>query len=272
MPSNSRKDNQYYGKYCECAVVACLNNAPIEYREKFIFSNEEQKELFNDAKLIADYLGSHKATYLGNHTSTESGDILLDNDEVIEIKRVSSGSGTYFNTSIYYFEQFGFNFKDYMENYSLYDALEKTFGEKIKVNRKTNSPISQKDSSMIRHSAFLDIYEQDILPVEANMRECFTKDIVNYFAINTEEVYRFITDMLEKKTSINRKHSPDRLIVLNYNKQKVREINLKNFKNSISNNIRITQKGLVVGNIRVIFGWQNGTGLNNPTIRVFLEE
>ena len=31
-----------------------------------------------------------------------------------------------------------------------------------------------------------------------------------------------------------------------------------------------TDFGLIFKNFRMQFGWQNGTGLNNPTIRVFL--
>ena len=107
MPSNSRAENQYYGKYRECCVVAHLNNSEIDYHENFVFTTEEQTRLSCEAKLIADFLGNHTATYLGNHTANESGDILLDNGEVVEIKTVSAGSGTYFNTSIYYFDKFG---------------------------------------------------------------------------------------------------------------------------------------------------------------------
>ena len=93
MPSNSRADNQYYGKYRECCVVAQLNNEAVEYHEDYDFTDNERSQLFNEARLISDFLGQHKATYLGNHTASESGDILLDNGEVIEIKSVSAGTG-----------------------------------------------------------------------------------------------------------------------------------------------------------------------------------
>ena len=33
MPSNVRADNQYYGKYRECCVVAHLNHKEVEYYE-----------------------------------------------------------------------------------------------------------------------------------------------------------------------------------------------------------------------------------------------
>ena len=52
----------------------------------------------------------------------------------------------------------------------------------------------------------------------------------------------------------------------------IKEIDLKHFQDNISANIKMTDNGLVIGNIRVVFSWQNGVGLNNPTIRIFLEE
>lgn len=270
MPSNSRAENQYYGKYRECSVVAHLNSSEIEYHENFTFTTEEQNRLSKEAKLVADFIGNHTATYLGNQTANESGDILLDNGEVIELKSVSAGSGTYFNTSIYYFLKFGFNFKNYMAQYGLYEALESTFGKEVKISRTNNSPVSQPNSSYLRHN-HEELYKKVILPIDAEMRMNFTKDIADYFIANPEKVYEFISDMLEKNSGTSKKSSPDRLIVLNYNKSSVREVNLKNFKDNISTNVRATNEGLVIGNIRVAFSWQNGVGLNNPTIRVFLE-
>lgn len=271
MLVNSKSDNQYYGKYRECCVVAHLNNTEVEYHENYIFSESEKIRLFNEAKLIADFLGKQKATYLGNHTANESGDILLANGETVEIKTVSAGSGTYFNTSIYYFLKFGFNFKYYMETYRLYEAIEDNFKDVIRVNRKNNSPVNTKDSSFIRHN-YEEIWKEKIVPVDENMRMKFTEDIANYFTNNPDKVYEFIIDMLDKNSTTSKKTSPDRLIVLNYKKNTVREIDLKHFKDNISTNIRMTDKGLVIGNIRIALSWQNGVGLNNPTIRVFLLE
>lgn len=62
------------------------------------------------------------------------------------------------------------------------------------------------------------------------------------------------------------------MIVLNYKNGTVREIDLAHFKENISTNIRVTEKGLVIGNVRLAFSWQNGVGLNNPTIRAYLED
>lgn len=271
MPSNTRAENQYYGKYRECCVVAHLNHKDVEYHENYAFTVEEKKQLSDEAKLIADFIGDHTATYLGNHTANESGDILLDNGDVVEIKTVSAGTGTYFNTSIYYFTKFGFDFKEYMAAYGLYDALEQHFGSVVSVSRKNNSPVSQANSSFIRHN-YTSEWEENIVPIDETMRIKFTQDIANYFSQNPTKVYEFISDMLNKNSSTSKKSSPDRMIVLNYSKGTVREIDLKNFKDNISTNIRTTDKGLVIGNVRIALSWQNGVGLNNPTIRAYLED
>lgn len=271
MPSNSRAENQYYGKFRECCVVAHLNHTDIDYHENHVFTTEEQSVLFNEAKLIANFIGDHTATYLGNHTANESGDILLDNGETVEIKTVSAGSGTYFNTSIYYFLKFGFDFKKYMEECGLYEAIEHSFGSEIKVNRKNNSPVNQTTSSFIRHN-YESVWKKNIVPVDSAMRMKFTQDIANYFSNNPDKIYEFISDILNKNSSTSKKTSPDRMIVLNYKNGIVREIDLAHFKENISTNIRVTDKGLVIGNVRLAFSWQNGVGLNNPTIRAYLED
>jgi phosphatidate phosphatase PAH1 len=157
-------------------------------------------------------------------------------------------------------------------NYNqLYETLEENFGDFINISQNNNSPVNQKDSSLIRHN-YKDIYEEKILPIDIAIRKKFTSDLVEYFSNNIEELYEFINDMLEKNSSTSKKTKPDRLIILNYNKKSVKEIDLKNFKNNLQFNIRNTDTGIVIGNIRIALSWQNGRGLNNPTIRVFLEE
>lgn len=271
MPSNKKADNQYYGKFRECCVVAHLNNADIDYHENFEFTEEETKQLYDEAKLIADYLGNHTATYVGNHTGNASGDIVLDNGENVEIKCVSAGTGTYFNTSIYYFTKFGFDFKEYMKHFKLYDALIENFEGIVPISMKNNSPVTRENSSFIRHN-YTHIYEEKIIPIDERMRKQFVEDIANYFSNNIDATYSFITDMLEKNSATSTKTKPDRLIVLNYQKKKIKEIDLISFKENLSTNIKTTDKGLVIGNIRLAISWQNGIGLNNPTIRVFLED
>ena len=116
MPA--KMDNQYFGKYFERCIVEAINQTgtilnPVDFDDTngYDFSQDEINTINTQAKKVADYLGyTEKATHIGNHTSIETGDIQLGNSKV-EIKRVSAGRGTYHNTSIYYFERFGFDFK-----------------------------------------------------------------------------------------------------------------------------------------------------------------
>ena len=142
-------DNQYFGKYFERCIVEAINQTgtilnPADFDDTngYDFSQDEINTINTQAKKVADYLGyAEKATHIGNHTSIETGDIQLGNSKV-EIKRVSAGRGTYHNTSIYYFERFGFDFKEYMAKAGLYEAIETYFPE-VKVSRKNNSPVNQ---------------------------------------------------------------------------------------------------------------------------------
>ena len=269
MISNIKSDNQYYGKYRECCVIAALNGSNVNYNEDYSFTDEEKEQMMEEGKKIASYIGNHTAKYTGNHTSSTAGDIELDNGESIEIKCVSTGNGTYLNTSIYYFLKYGLDFKKYMDSYGLYDAID-SGSWNIKANRKNKSPISQPNSSKIRHN-YEEEYNEKVIPVDNEMRKKFTEDVAHYFANNPDKIYDFIADMIEKDTETCSKGAPDRLIVFNYKTGKIKEVNLKNILNNISSNVKTNDYSLTIGNVRVAFSWQNGAGLNNPTIRVFLE-
>ena len=69
-----------------------------------------------------------------------------------------------------------------MERYGLYNALEQTFGNIIKVSRSNNSPVSQPHSSLIRHN-YKELYEEKIVPIDTTLRMKFTKDIANFLLI-----------------------------------------------------------------------------------------
>lgn len=158
-----------------------------------------------------------------------------------------------------------------MEECGLYEAIKTAFGPEVTVNRKNNSPVTQATSSFIRHN-YESEWKEKVVPVDVSMRMKFTQDIAKYFTQNPEKIYEFISDMLNKNSPTSKKTSPDRMIVLNYKNGTVREIDLAHFKENISTNIRVTEKGLVIGNVRIAFSWQNGIGLNNPTIRAYLED
>lgn len=272
MPA--KMDNQYFGKYFERCIVEAINQTgtilnPADFDDTngYDFSQDEINTINTQAKKVADYLGyTEKATHIGNHTSIETGDIQLGNSKV-EIKRVSAGRGTYHNTSIYYFERFGFDFKEYMTKAGLYEAIETYFPE-VKVSRKNNSPVNQATSSQIRHSGNEE-GNNKILEADKKARKLFIKDLADFFKNNKEATNTFFQDMINKlKINDNEYHCPDRIIVYNYEKDTIDELNMSDYNtlNQVSN----TDFALIIGNLRLQIGWQNGNGLNNPTIRVFL--
>ena len=50
MISNIKSDNQYYGKYRECCVVAALNGSNVNYNEDYSFTNEEKEQMMEEGK------------------------------------------------------------------------------------------------------------------------------------------------------------------------------------------------------------------------------
>lgn len=264
MKVNKREENQYFGKYFENAICCVINNEPFFNPTEFEFTEEELTQLQNDAKVAAKYLGGKVAKWVGNETANKDCDIILDGKH-LEVKRVTGGTGTYFNTSIYYFEKFGFNFKDYLNKYGIYEAIEKIG---YKPNRKNNSPVAPKISSEIRHK-HKDEYEKYVLPADEITRSYFQNDIINYFNNNNEAALEFFMDMLNKNSKTSKKGKPDKIIVFNYKKQDIFELDVKEFF-ATKTKFRYCDKSIIINNIRFSLSWQNGLGLTNPTIRVFL--
>lgn len=264
MPSNIKADNQYFGKFFEQCVVAKINNEAIPEYKDYIFTKEEKEQLEKEAKLIADYLDTNlKATWIGGNTANESGDVILSDGTIIELKRVSSGGGTYFNTSIYYFNSIGFNFKDYMAKYGLYDAID-NIG--FKANRQNNSPVSQAISSEIRHN-HSEEYNKFVVPTDLIVRKNFLKDLSEFFNSHPDKLYQFYSDMINKTTTTIKKQIPNRYIIFNYANQKITELQISEDKNI--QKVSYTNAGMIINDIRIAISWSNGVGLNNPTIRVF---
>ena len=139
------------------------------------------------------------------------------------------------------------------------------------------SPVTKEISSLIRHDEKLNqIYTENVIPVDTKMREALCSDIVLYFRKNPESLYQFYLDMINKVTSrtksIQIKTIPDKFLVFNYKKNQISDVDILALKNAEKiESIRDTPKGMVLnGDVRFAFSWQNGVGLNNPTIRVFI--
>ena len=267
-----KENNQYYGKYFECCVVNQINKEDKDlYKENYCdFSTEEKEDIQKDAMAVAQYLNANKAEYTGNLTGSAKGDVFLpDTNEFIELKYVSFGKGTYWNTSLSYFEKFNFNFQEYLCNFGLISLLKECFGSQVSVKDKNKSPVSAADSSFIRHN-HSDLYKEKIVPLDEEIRKKFVKDLVAFFSENEEATRQFLADILIKNSLTSQKGKPDRLIIFNYETKKITEFKWEEIFNSPDIYIKTTDKGFTINNIRIAIGWQNGNGLNNPTLRVFL--
>lgn len=265
MLNITKETNQYYGKFFENAVASIINNETIVNKTGYDnFTSEDINQMIDDAKICAKYLNGTKCEWVGNQTSNANCDIIIDDNEHIELKYVSSGTGTYFNTSIYYFTKFGFDFKEYMNNNNYYDIFK---DNGFNYSLKNNSPVNVKESKNIRHN-YSNIWEKEIKPADEKIRQQFIDDLVKYFNNHHDCLYTFISDMLNKNTETVNKTAPDKIIVFNYKEKEIYEVNPNN--QIEEGNISNTDKSIKIDNIRIAIGWQNGNGLNNPTIRVFL--
>lgn len=281
---HTKGNNQYFGEYMEKALCAIINKKEIINDTGYAFT-EKDIELMNEQAydwFKRDFPYAYKAEYLGRKTATADCDIIINDTEHVELKYVSEGNGTYLNTSVYYFTQFGFNFHNYMENMGYLDLLVNLFGNIV--NLKNNSPINEKNSSNIRKNQ-TDIYKNIIIPADKEVRKTFVNDLINYFSKpeHYNDLQIFGHQMLTKETPTSQKRNPDFISVYGYKDNIIRRIYpdqiLKpNEPITITQEESINRKKEPVFSIklnkiiRVQIGWQNGTGLYNPTIRVFIEE
>ena len=87
---------------------------------------------------------------------------------------------------------------------------------------------------------------------------------------NAEARLQFIKNLITKEVS--NKNMPDRLIVFNHDTKWIREFNKQDILTRLVDDNLILSGGTIkMYGVHFTIAWQNGTGLNNPTIRVFLE-
>lgn len=276
MP-NRKQLNQYYGKYFELCVVARLNQKkerPFYVDEKHI-SIEDRELMFKEALSVANYLGIQPCIYTGDLTSKASGDIILSSTgEAVEIKRVSASKGTYYNPSQSTLTKYGFDLHDYMDKYYLYNALEDTFGGAYPISKKNWSPVSQKHSTEIRKN-WKEIWEDNIVPIDAEMRYHLTQDVIKYFKEHRSDFNEFVVNMITKHSNTSRKSYPNRVIIFNYVNNSIEVVNIPELlSHQITEDATIIDSdarySFNIKDFRFTICWQNGLGLNNPTIRTYL--
>lgn len=259
-----KKNNQYYGQYFEEALVAAINKEPFTNNTSFEFSEEELREFQQDALACAKYLKATTARYVGRAVNKENCDAYID-EESSEIKYVSAGTGTYFNTSISYLNKIGYTkYNEYLERFGIYQILVPFFGENI---RGKISPVSIKESSLFQREHVAEYKE--LVKQEKICREQYVLDLYNYLHDNPDKLLKFVYDMITKEAA--NKKAPERLIIFNHETKNITKFSKKQLCHLLQQkNFRRTALGLVFNGFRVQVGWQNGTGLCNPTLRVFL--
>lgn len=250
--------NRYSGKDFEKHIYCFLTGEKLEL-SGIHFSDDMQQ----DAKLVADKiketLNPSNVIYAGDNYK-QDGDLIIDNLPV-EIKYVSSGgSGTYYNTSMSVFEKFGMrSFRDF--DTPIRNFLESFFGKSVYEN---NSPVSMKESKLFRQD------ENNYKLLKSIDKECrkqYVNYIYNFFKANKNVMVDFYHKMLSKELSS--KNAPEYIFVFSRTSKATKVIRKSEL---VKNDFILSKSDLsfTISNLRFAVSWQNGSGLNNPTIRVFL--
>ena len=261
----SKINNRHYGQFFEQALESTINREVVINKTEFVFPAGDEATMASHAAQLADYLNATSAKRVGNQTSNESCDLYIDEEEV-ELKYVGSGSGTYFNTSMEYTTLLGFeSYHDYLVKVGYIAKLKSLFGDMVS---ETNiSPVSNANSSYIRNN-HTSIYNR-LAKWEGTIRKIYVRKFYEFLLENPTAKAQFISDMITKNAS--GKHIPKRLIVFNHSKETITEYTREKLTKLTENDIiELNGYSITFGGVRVTFAWQNGTGLNNPTIRVFI--
>ena len=129
----TKANNQYFGKAFEILVVETLTGKTPENSvlEKFSDLSEIRADVNNFLATFGNY---KNVEWCGNHTKSAVCDLIADGKH-IELKYTSGGNGTYYNTTIYQMIEYGFDYRDYMNYFALYDGISTI--PNITINKKT---------------------------------------------------------------------------------------------------------------------------------------
>lgn len=240
---------------------------PIVEDARTAFYDLQEKIKFKDTKLI------------GDKTKNQLGDVLLDDNVSLELKYVNSGNGTYHNTTINYWHYvFGLPlYIDFLDKEGYFDYLDSlNLGEDLQYNKNNSSPFNVKQSKIIRHN--MESVYNLITKAEIPIRKKYTDEICLKL-LEKNNLQTLVYDMIykvkfTKNATKEHKGIPNNVLVFNRSTNSCsfqeREDIMKYIKKN-NFNFKKTMNGLIIDNkITLQNGWQNGTGLNNPTIRVFI--
>ena len=271
----------YGGAFVEC--LAHLVNPNIKHNVRYIINpilRNDLPEIKDDAKTLyknCTIIKNSKVRITQQNTKYDNCDLISEYNDTIEIKYVFSGKGTYYNTTMYYFynELHYKSIRDFLLNYKYYDFLE---SKGLKPNRENSSPYNIEKAKQIINNKYL---YQEIIQKERYIRELYRNYILDMLNNSPKDKLNFVKDMITKKSS--NKNNPDYIVVFNYRTKQHDVIPTSYLTNKLhdaqissvgSNSIIIEPSGKDSLKIPQLFivtlAWQNGTGLCNPTIRVFL--
>jgi N12 class adenine-specific DNA methylase len=261
---NTKDKNQYFGKDFEKLIYKELSGNDIILSNEL--SSDDIKELTRQSKIVVSFIKQLFDNiicikYCGDNTSKENGDLIINN-KTIEIKHINgSGSGTYLNTSLTIFENFGL--KSHKEfDKPVRDYLTRFFGNKVYSNI---SPVSQKESSEFRHNNISE-YEQ-LKKIDEKWREKYVNYIFEELSKNDNLKTVFYNSIINK--TFSNKTSPDIIVCFDYSNDKVSFLTKDKFYKN-SNVLTKSKLGFIINNLRIAISWQNGCGLNNPTLRAYI--
>ena len=259
----AKADNQYYGRAFEEAICCILNNEEGNF-DYYDFPSDELENIMNCAAAVFKYFKKGKAIYNGRKVMN-TGDIIV-NGETYEVKFVSAGSGTYLNTSMRFLDSFlPFTYLSYMEAAGIFDCYKKNG---IKYSYDISPIKNTAEASKLRKQNIN--FVKEVGELDKIARTNYVKDMYNYFCSHREQLAQFLTSLITKD-NYTEKQIPDHYIIYNYKNNSIIDLNKDDILNSIDvSDFKNSGLGLVFKNVRIAIGYQNGNGICNPTLRVFL--
>ena len=271
--ANKKADNPWYGNGFEQSIEGVFNHKGTLVLEKI--PTESAKELAIQAQ---SYINQYNVLvepmktciWTGKHTRNADGDLIV-NGHVDEVKHVSSGKGTYVQTSWSVVERkFGLDYlnpQNYMTQNGCYDMLAQRYGED-KISRTNCSPVnSTMAKDILADKEFYIPYQNH----EKESREVLNARVCSDLESNIDLRRKFLMGFVTK--DVSDKHMPDYYIVYNYKLDKITFIYTKQQLLEMAQDLTFTPDhlGFIIGYFRFAVSWQNGTGLNNPTIRMYIK-
>lgn len=261
----AKADNQYYGRAFEEAICCILNNEEGNF-DYYNFSSDELENIMDCAAIASKYFKKGKAIHNGRKVM-DTGDIIIDG-ETYEIKFVSAGSGTYLNTSMRLLDSFlPFTYLPYMEVVGIFDCYKRN---NIKYSYDISPIKSTIEASNLRKQNVA--FTKEIGELDKIARANYVRDVYNYFCSHRKQLAQFLTTLITKDNYAE-KQIPDHYIVYNYKNNSIINLNRNDILHSIDiSDFKNSGLSLVFKNIRIAIGYQNGNGICNPTLRVFLRD